>query len=123
MAAVLLRDALWDLIEPLLSAPPLRQNAGRPRIFNRACLTGILFVLRSGIRWQMLPKGLAADRECIPLAIRLTGANRNDPQEALALVDAIPPLQGKRGRPLCRPVCVIGGMAESISIPLRLTTT
>ena len=29
----------------------------------------------------------------------LTGANRNDSQEALALVDAIPPLQGERCRP------------------------
>jgi hypothetical protein len=40
--------------------------------------------------------------------VRLTGANRNDSQEALTLVDAIPPLQGERGRPRCRPVCVLG---------------
>jgi hypothetical protein len=33
---------------------------------------------------------------------------RNDSQEALTLVDAIPPLQGERGRPRCRPVCVLG---------------
>jgi len=33
----------------------------------------------------------------VPLAVRLTAANRNDSQEALALVDAIPPLQGERG--------------------------
>jgi transposase len=29
---------------------------GRPPIANRAALTGIFFVLRSGIPWQMLPK-------------------------------------------------------------------
>ena len=44
----------------------------------------------------------------MPLAVRLTGANRNDSQEALALVDAIPPLQGARGRPRQRPDCVLG---------------
>jgi transposase len=44
----------------------------------------------------------------VPLAVRLTGANRNDSQEALALVDAIPPLTGERGRPRLRPDCVLG---------------
>jgi len=34
---------------------------------------------------------LICDGRCVPLAVRLTGANRNDSQEALALVDAIPP--------------------------------
>lgn len=62
MAAVLLSDALWDLIEPLLPVPPLRPHGGRPRVPDRACLTGILFVLRSGIPWQLLPREWAADR-------------------------------------------------------------
>src|SRR5579864_7841506 len=44
----------------------------------------------------------------LPLAVRLTGANRNDSQGALALVDAIPPLHGERGRPRQRPDCVLG---------------
>jgi Transposase DDE domain len=51
---------------------------------------------------------LICDRQGVPLAVRLTGANRNDSQEALALVDAIPPLQAERGRPRRRPVCVLG---------------
>ena len=29
---------------------------GRPRVPDRAALTGLLFVLRSGLPWQMLPK-------------------------------------------------------------------
>jgi hypothetical protein len=50
----------------------------------------------------------ATDRRGVPFAVRLTGANRNDSQEALALVDAIPPLRGERGRPRQRPDCVLG---------------
>lgn len=46
------------------------------------------------------------DGRGIPLAIQVTGANRNDSQQALALVDAIPLLQGKRGRRRHRPDCV-----------------
>ena len=65
---------------------------------------------------------MICDGQGVPLAIRLTGANRNDSQEALALVDAIPPLQGERGRPRCRPDCVVadrGYDAKSIRHGLR----
>ena len=51
---------------------------------------------------------LICDGRGVPLAVRLTGANRNDSQEALALVDAIPRLHGERGRPRQRPDCVLG---------------
>ena len=40
---------------------------------------------------------MICDRRGVPLAVRLTGANRHDSQEALPLVDGIPPLQGERG--------------------------
>ena len=58
MANALLPTALWDLIEPLLPIPEDKPEGGRPRRSDRACLTGILFVLRSGIPWRMLPKEL-----------------------------------------------------------------
>ena len=51
---------------------------------------------------------LICDGQGIPLAIQLTGANRNDSRQAVALVDSIPALQGKRGRPPCRPSCLLG---------------
>jgi transposase len=58
MSTPWLSDALWNLIQPLLPHSPRGPNGGRPRLPDRACLTGILFVLRSGILWEMLPQEL-----------------------------------------------------------------
>ncbi len=55
MARPLLPDDLWTEIAPLLPPPRPRPKGGRPPIENRAALTGILFVLRSGLPWEMLP--------------------------------------------------------------------
>ena len=56
MAAPLVSDELWALVAPLLPPEPAKPQGGRPRIDDRACLTGILFVLKSGIPWEMLPQ-------------------------------------------------------------------
>jgi transposase len=56
MAKELVTDELWEVIVPLLPEEPPKPQGGRPRIDNRAALTGILFVLKSGIPWEMLPK-------------------------------------------------------------------
>jgi transposase len=58
MSTPLLPDALWTLIQPLRPPSSRRPNGGRPRLPDRACFTGILFVLRSGIPWEMLPQEL-----------------------------------------------------------------
>jgi transposase len=57
MARPLLSDALWERIEPLLPAPRPRRarHPGRKPLGPRRVLTGILFVLRSGIPWHALP--------------------------------------------------------------------
>ena len=56
MAKELVTDELWETIEPLLPPEPPKPEGGRPRIDDRAALTGIVFVLKSGIPWEMLPK-------------------------------------------------------------------
>ena len=47
---------MWARIAPLLPKRRRNPKGGRPRLLDRAALTGILFVLRSGIPWEMLPK-------------------------------------------------------------------
>jgi transposase len=57
MAKELVTDELWETIEPLLPPPESpKPQGGRPRIDDRAALTGIVFVLKSGIPWEMLPQ-------------------------------------------------------------------
>ena len=46
-----------------------------------------------------------------PLAIALTAANVNEVTQTLQLVDAIPPVRGKRGRPRQRPKRLLGDRA------------
>ena len=52
-------DEFWELVEPLL---PVRERRfrypGRRRLPDRECLSGILFVLHTGIPWQDLPPEL-----------------------------------------------------------------
>ena len=55
MAKPLLPDDLWSVIEPLLPPPRPRPKGGRPPISNRAALTGILFVFKTGLPWEYLP--------------------------------------------------------------------
>jgi len=59
MATALLDDELWKLIEPLLPVRRRRfRHPGRKRLDDRRTLSGILFVLRTGIAWQQLPQEL-----------------------------------------------------------------
>jgi transposase len=56
MSKELVSDELWEIIEPLLPEEPPKPKGGRPRVEDRAALSGIIFVLKSGIPWEMLPK-------------------------------------------------------------------
>jgi transposase len=59
MSTPLISDTLWEIIAPLLPTEPPKPKGGRPRsITDRAALMGIVFVLKSGIPWEMLPQEL-----------------------------------------------------------------
>jgi transposase len=57
---LLVSDALWQRLEPLLPPPPPRRfrSPGRKPLDYRKVLTGILFVLKTGIAWDDLPAEL-----------------------------------------------------------------
>ena len=58
MTKSLVSDELWAVVEPLL--PPTRPpgTRGHPPVPNRVALTGILFVLKTGIPWEYFPQEL-----------------------------------------------------------------
>lgn len=55
MARLIVDDELWKLIEPLLPEWTPNPRGGQPRKPDRLCLTGILFVLKTGIAWEDFP--------------------------------------------------------------------
>ena len=55
MAKPLVSDELWAAVAPLLPREKPKPRGGRPRVPDRAALTGILFVLRTGTPWEHLP--------------------------------------------------------------------
>jgi transposase len=57
MAAPLVPDELWEVVEPLIPKVERRYRyPGRKRVPDRQVLTGILFVLKTGIPWEDLPQ-------------------------------------------------------------------
>jgi transposase len=195
MAEPLLPDALWARVEPLLPPPRARRfrHPGRKPLTHRQALTGILFVLKTGLRWNDLPAELGCgsgsrcrrrlaewqaagvwaglhavlpaelhaagkidwsraaidsshvrarggggktgpspvdrgkpgskhhalvDARGVPLAAAVTAANVNDAAAAEAVLDAVPAVRGRRGRPRRRPRAVYGDRGYD-SDPLR----
>jgi transposase len=57
MARPIVSDELWEVVEPLIPRVERRfRHPGRRRIDDRKVLTGILFVLQTGIPWEHLPQ-------------------------------------------------------------------
>ena len=56
MATLLVTDDLWAIVEPLLPKHEASPKGGHPRVPDRVCLTGILFVLKTGLPWEDFPQ-------------------------------------------------------------------
>jgi hypothetical protein len=59
-----INDEHWKLLEPLLPRVRRSRKGGRPAIDNRRVLEGILWVLRTGARWQDLPERYPSASTC-----------------------------------------------------------
>lgn len=55
MAKRLVPDELWEVVESLIPKKKPSPKGGRPRVPDRQCLEGILFVLKTGVPWEYLP--------------------------------------------------------------------
>lgn len=53
-------DQLWEQVEPLIPEAPSHAKGGRPRMPNRQAFEAIVYVLRTGIQWNALPRELGA---------------------------------------------------------------
>jgi transposase len=57
-------DELWDRISTVLPYEKPLNTIGRPIIPYRKVLDGILYVLRTGCQWKMLPKEYGSGSTC-----------------------------------------------------------
>src|SRR3990172_6873665 len=57
-------DDLWNLIKPILPPDKPAKSNGRPAVPNRTVLDGILYVLRTGCQWKMVPRQYSSGSTC-----------------------------------------------------------
>lgn len=49
-------DEFWEKTEPLIPADKVSRKGGRPSTPHRTIFNGILYVLRTGCQWKMMPR-------------------------------------------------------------------
>lgn len=59
-----INDKHWEMLEPLLPKTKPNPKGGRPPAGNREVLGGILWILRTGARWQDLPDRYPSPSTC-----------------------------------------------------------
>lgn len=53
-------DEFWERVRPLIPPAPSHAKGGRPRLSDRQAFEAIVYVLRTGIQWNALPKEAGA---------------------------------------------------------------
>lgn len=64
MTKRILTDEQWNRVAPHLPEHPPSPKGGRPRQDDRECLEGVLWLLRTGARWQDIPVDLPSGSTC-----------------------------------------------------------
>jgi transposase len=57
-------DGVWNEVNRILPPEKLRNTKGRPSVSYRKVLDGILYVLRTGCQWKMLPRDYGSGSTC-----------------------------------------------------------
>lgn len=136
----MLDDDLWRRIEPLLPKrrPRNRRHAGRKPLPDRAVLTGILFVLRTGLPWNLLPQemGCGSGTTCWRRLVRWQRAgvwkrlhavlltelrSRGDLDLARAIVDSSSLRALRGGKKLDRTLPIAARRGRNITFSLTRT--
>ena len=53
-------DEFWEKVEPLIPPAPSRKKGGRTRMDDRKAFSAMIYVLRTGIQWNALPREMGA---------------------------------------------------------------
>src|SRR5882724_5425757 len=64
MAKPLLPDELWSRLQPLIPPHPAQPKGGRPFLDDRKVLTGIIFILKTGLPGEDLPQEMGCGMTC-----------------------------------------------------------
>ena len=68
-------DELWDEIKRVLPKEKSPKTVGRPIVPYRKVMDGILYVLRTGCQWKMLPKEHGSGSTCHSLEMKIKSYN------------------------------------------------
>jgi transposase len=58
-------DEFWEKVRPLIPPAPSHAKGGRTRMDDRDAFAAMIYVLRTGIQWNALPRQMGALPPCM----------------------------------------------------------